>query len=717
MSLTLYPLGDYLQLLQRKNLQLDFSGAPLTREVALVSCDSRQVVPGTLFICKGAHFKVEFLQSAKEQGAFVYLAEKKYDQVDLPCILVSDVRLAMAYLADFYYNHPSSKLGVVGITGTKGKSSTAYYLKYIFDEYLAAKGQPASGVISSIETYDGVEKFESHLTTPEPLDLERHFANAVGAGIRYLTMEVSSQALKYDRVKNVEFAAAVFLNIGMDHISPIEHPNFEDYFASKLRIFAQAAAACVNLDCDHADRVLEAARKNCPRIITFSQKDPSATIFGSQVRKAGGDILFRVKTPRYSREFRLTMPGLFNVQNALAALAVCEAMGVPEQYAYAGLMKARVPGRMEVYSNADEKVSVIVDYAHNRLSFETLFRSVRAEYPGREMAIVFGCPGKKAYDRRRDLGEAAGHWCDRVYLTEEDSGEEDTLDICREIAPNVEKAGCPVRIIPNRGEAIRQAVLDCAGPSVLLLTGKGRETRQKRGTAYIDTPTDVEYVQAFLQEYDLRRGLDRESPARAMLSILPALEARREELWVVCCPSSQEEAAARDAAALSRAGVRVILVRRGSGPLPAALSGNGVTLSAGDGGLLHRADTGFTVRPKVLDTLLDGGFLPVLEGGEEEALAVAQATRAHRLVLFTTQEPSLALGVDRQVELLHLDLARAAELRKAGELPPETNRALEVACRAVEGGVRRAALLAPGADHILLLDALGQHIQGISVTP
>ena len=111
---------------------------------------------------------MEFLQSAKEQGAFVYLAEKKYDQVDLPCILVSDVRLAMAYLADFYYNHPSSKLGVVGITGTKGKSSTAYYLKYIFDEYLAAKGQPASGVISSIETYDGVEKFESHLTTPEP---------------------------------------------------------------------------------------------------------------------------------------------------------------------------------------------------------------------------------------------------------------------------------------------------------------------------------------------------------------------------------------------------------------------------------------------------------------------------------------------------------------------------------------------------------------------
>ena len=363
MNLNLYPLGDYLQLLQKKNLLLSASGASLTREVSLVSCDSRNVVPGTLFICKGAHFKAEFLQSAKEKGAFVYLADKPYEGVDLPCILVSDVRLAMALLADFYYNHPSGKFNVVGITGTKGKSSTTYYLKYIFDEYLSAKGEPMSGVISSIDTYDGVERFESHLTTPEPLDLERHFANGVSTGMQYLTMEVSSQALKYDRVKNVEFAASVFLNIGNDHISPIEHPDFEDYFSSKLRIFAQAAAACVNLDCDHADRVLEAARKSCPRMITFSQKDPSATIFGSQVRKQGGDILFRVKTPRYSREFRLTMPGLFNVQNALAALAVCEALGIPEQYAFAGLMKARVPGRMEVYSNADDKISVIVDYA------------------------------------------------------------------------------------------------------------------------------------------------------------------------------------------------------------------------------------------------------------------------------------------------------------------------------------------------------------------
>ena len=623
----------------------------------------------------------------------------------------------MALLADLCYGHPSGRLNVVGFTGTKGKSTSAYYLKSVLDAWRASVGEGETGVISSIDAYDGVERFESHLTTPEPLDLQRHLAHAADAGLEYLTMEVSSQALKYHRTLCTRFAAACFLNIGYDHVSPVEHPDFEDYFASKLKLFAQSEVNCVNLDSDHAGRILEAARQAGKPVFTFSQRDPQADVYASQVRKEDGQTVFHVRTPQYERELRLTMPGLFNVENALGVIAVCHALHVPPSAVYDGLVRARVPGRMETYANADGSLHAIVDYAHNRLSFETLFRSVRAEYPGREMAIVFGCPGKKAYDRRRDLGEAAGRWCDRVYLTEEDSGEEDTLDICREIAPNGGKEGCPVRSIPNRGEAIRRAVLDCAGPTVLLLTGKGRETRQKRGTAYIDTPTDVEYAQAFLQEYDLRRGLDRESPARAMLSILPALEARREELWVVCRPPREEEGAGRDAAALARARGRGGLGRPGGRPPPAPPLGNRVTLSSGDGGLLRRADTGFTVRPKVLDTLLDGGFLPVLEGGEEEALAVAQATRAHRLVLFTAAEPSLALGVDRQVELLHLDLARAAELRKAGELPPETDCALEMACRAVEGGVRRAVLLAPGADHILLLDALGQHIQGISVTP
>ena len=210
---TRLPLGDYYQLLLRHGLLADAAplAADLTHPVSLVSCDSKLVIPNTLFVCKGVKFKEEYLRSAMEQGAFAYVSEREYPAVPLPCIRVTDIRQAMGLLADRAYGHPSGALRITGITGTKGKSSTTYYLKYIFDEYLSARKKRPSGVISSIDTFDGVERFESHLTTPEPLDLERHFANAVSSGLEYLTMEVSSQALKYDRMDGVDLSAAVFL--------------------------------------------------------------------------------------------------------------------------------------------------------------------------------------------------------------------------------------------------------------------------------------------------------------------------------------------------------------------------------------------------------------------------------------------------------------------------------------------------------------------------
>ena len=709
-----HTLNDYLTLLEREHLLSAPvpEGLDRAQPIALVSCDSRNVVPGTLFVCKGAHFKAEFLDMAQSRGAVAYASEKRWPDSPLPCILLSDLRRAMALMADLCYDHPSGKLKVVGFTGTKGKSSATYYLKSVLDVYRSRQGKGETGVISSIDTYDGAERFESHLTTPEPLDLQRHLAHAADAGLEYLTMEVSSQALKYHRSLCTEFAAACFLNIGYDHISPIEHPDFEDYFASKLKIFSQAQVNCVNLDCDHGDEVLAAAEKAGKPVITFSQKNLQADVYASSVRKEDGQTVFSVRTPSYERELRLTMPGLFNVENALGVVAVCEALHIPDWAVYDGLVRARVPGRMEVFSNADGSVCAIVDYAHNRLSFETLFRSVREEYPGRNMAIVFGCPGKKAFDRRRDLGEAAGRWCDRVYLTEEDSGEEDTLSICQQIAPNVEREGVSPQIILNRGEAIRRAVLDSEGPTVLLLTGKGRETRQKRGTEYIDTPTDVEYVQAFLQEYDLVHRLDPASPAKAALSVLPALEERRGETWVVCAPGELS-----DVSALTRAGIRGVLVHTQEGELSPELSGLGVALSPGDGGLLKHTDTGITVRPKVVETLLDGGFLPILTGSGEEAVAVAQALKADRLILFTQDEPSLALGEDRQVELLHMDLAKADELLKEGALPEAVVSPLKLACRGAEGGVKRTVLLSRKEPHALLREALGQRVMGLSVTP
>lgn len=506
MTLNRYPLHDYCALLEQNLLAAPLpAGLDLARTVELVSYDSKHVIPGTLFLCKGAHFKAEYLAQAAEAGAFAYVSEKPYSEVNLPCIQVTDMRQVIAPFAVKYYGDPSRHLDVIGITGTKGKSSTAYYLKHILDEYLARQGSRC-GVISSIDTYDGVEEFESHLTTPEPLELQKHFANALSSGLDYLVMEVSSQALKYHRTLGTRFAAACFLNIGTDHISPIEHPDFEDYFQSKLKIFAQAELACVNLDCDHADRVLEAARQNCRRVITFSRRDPNADVYGCQICKQGNGIVFQAASPSLSGEFRLTMPGLFNVENALAAIAICEGLSIPREAVYLGLLRARVPGRMEVYTSADGDVTAIVDYAHNRMSFETLFRSVKEEYPGRRIVTVFGCPGKKAFDRRRDLGEVAGQYSDLVVLTEEDSGEEDTIAICKEIAGHAAAQGCACRIEPNRGEAIRQAVLSCTQSSIVLITGKGAETRQKRGLEYIDTPSDVAYAEAFLREYDARHA-------------------------------------------------------------------------------------------------------------------------------------------------------------------------------------------------------------------
>ncbi|MEY8402259.1 acetylglutamate kinase [Oscillospiraceae bacterium 44-34] len=704
-----HTLGDYITLLEGRNLLAAPVPEGLDRSapVELVSYDSREVVPGTMFLCKGAHFKAEFLKMAQDKGAAAYVSETPYPEIGLPCLLVRDMRLTIAPLADLFFDHPSGKLKVIGLTGTKGKSSTAYYLKYILDEYMAEQGRPESGVISSIDTYDGVERFESHLTTPEPLELQRHFANGAETGMEYLTMEVSSQALKYHRSLCTDFAAACFLNIGYDHISPIEHPDFEDYFASKLNIFRQGAVNCVNLDCGHADRILAAAQEAGRPVFTFSQKNEEADIYASQVRKRGGDILFRVRTRRYLREFRLTMPGLFNVENALAAIAVCEALNIPERCVYVGLMKARVPGRMEVYTNADDTVAAIVDYAHNRMSFETLFRSVQAEYPGRRIVSLFGCPGGKALDRRRDLGEIAGKYADLVVLTEEDSGEEDTLSICREIAEHVAEQDCEYSIQPNRGEAIRQAVLGCREPSVLLITGKGAETRQKRGREYIETPSDVDYVHTFLREYDVRHGLDGMEKVRSLLSILPILKRHEGKTVVVkyggsaIGAESGHDTTLQDVAALRMVGMRVVLVHGGGRHITALLerlqvptrfeNGYRVTdqaaleaaelalsaqvnkaivadlaqlevsavgISGKDGGLLTaavkdpalgRVGAVTRVNAKVLNTLLNADFLPVVSPvalGEDGDGLNCNADDAARAVAEALEAESLVFLTD-----------------------------------------------------------------------
>lgn len=502
MDKTLHSLGGYLELLEDHKLVSSYKIGTENQNslIHYISYNSMDIEKDTLFVCKGSHFSVDYLKSAVEKGASSYISETKYDlgkaDESVSYIIVNDIRRTMALIADYYYNQIWKDLKVIGITGTKGKSTTAYFMKFILDEYLKDKKKPVSAIISGIDNYDGVVNEESHLTTPEAMELHKHFSNAVNSGIEYLSMEVSSQALKYDRTLGITFEVGCFLNIGEDHISDVEHSSFDDYLESKLKLFGQCSMACLNINSDQIDRVLEAS-KACPHVVTFGLDD-KADVYGYDIVKSGKSITFMVRTKDFVKEFKLTMAGLFNVQNALAAISISKCLEIPMSYVAAGLKKARVSGRMEVYTSKSSKVQVIVDYAHNKMSFETLFQSTLKEYPNKKITIVFGCPGKKAQRRRQELGEIAGKYSDQVYITEEDAGEEPVLKICEEIAQHVEKQDCSYAIIPDREEAIREAITKADDNTVVLITGKGRETRQKRGTKYIDTPSDVEYVQKYL---------------------------------------------------------------------------------------------------------------------------------------------------------------------------------------------------------------------------
>ena len=238
-----HTLKEYADALTRAGL-LTASTLTPAAEGTVIDClsyDTRSLHGTSLFLCKGAHFKAEYLSAALAQGAVAYVAEKPYP-VDAPQLLVSDIRYAMVVLGQLFYDHVTDKLTSVGITGTKGKSTTAYYVRSILNDWLTSEGKPPCAILSSIDNYDGVIAEESHITTPEVLELYQHFQNAYDSGISHLVMEVSSQALKVGRVRGMTFDVGAFLNIGTDHISPIEHPDFADYIASKRRLFTDYGA-------------------------------------------------------------------------------------------------------------------------------------------------------------------------------------------------------------------------------------------------------------------------------------------------------------------------------------------------------------------------------------------------------------------------------------------------------------------------------------------
>lgn len=489
-----YQISDVLNWLQSKDLIRSINiSKRYDHIIGSLSDTSKDIKSNTLFFCKGTNFKNVFLEEAISKGIVLYITERD-DLVEYgDHILVKDIRKAMAFIAGKFYNESWKKLTLIGITGTKGKSTTAYMTKSIIDNFLQGSDKKC-GILSSIENYDGEMTEESHLTTLEPIQLHEKFFRMVKNHCTYCVMEVSSQALKYHRVFGIEFDIGVFLNIGEDHISDIEHRSFEDYFQSKLMLFDYAKKVVVSagLDITHDKAIYfgECYKNNNLKSI---QNSEIMYYQYSDIQINPTAIDFSIKN---IGDLTISIPGSFNVENASAAAIVCKEINIPFKNIYEGLKAVTVSGRMELFRSKTTQNIAIVDYAHNKLSYEALFQSIQ-EYKHYKIITIFGCPGQKAIQRRKELPAIAEKYSDYIYITEEDPGEESLEEICQEIYTNIENK-THAEIILSREEAIRKSFLLFKEPTLILILGKGRETRQKRGKKYVDFPSDVDLVQKYI---------------------------------------------------------------------------------------------------------------------------------------------------------------------------------------------------------------------------
>ena len=489
----IHKIDFYIEKLKKMDLLIEVTGN-IDAEVTSITFDSRKVEHGTLFICKGAHFKEEYLKNSIETGAVAYVSETKYDVSGVTAIIVKNVRESMPILAETFYGDLSKSLNMIGITGTKGKSTITYFTKYILDDFMKTIGAKEIALCSGIRNYDGVIDEESQLTTPENLKLFEYMNNAVNSGIKYMVMEVSSQALKYNRVDCVNYKVACFNNIGEDHISPKEHADFNDYFSSKLRIFNQTDRACICLDTDHIDEILASANK-IPTI-TYSVKEESANIYAYNIESVEGNVSFDVRAKDiegyqdFDEHIKLASFGTINVVNALAAIAITTTLGVPMKFIKSGLAKALTPGRMQVFRSKDGKKIGLVDYAHNKLSYELLLSSIKKEFPNRDIIMAFGSTGGKALNRREELGTEAGKYCKHVILTEDDGGAESVTKIGEEIASYFSK-DCTYEIIEDRPTAVHKLCRMADETNIVIAAGKAMESFQKRDGFSVEIESDV----------------------------------------------------------------------------------------------------------------------------------------------------------------------------------------------------------------------------------
>ncbi|MBT1172223.1 UDP-N-acetylmuramoyl-L-alanyl-D-glutamate--2,6-diaminopimelate ligase [Bifidobacterium sp. MA2] len=487
---------------------IDGADAPF----ASVTYDTRTVAEGSLLVCKG-RFRPEFLDGCDDKGLAAYVAETDLSEHShAPGLIVDDARKALSLLAAEFYGRPQDELTVIGITGTKGKTTTAYFTQAVLNAHSGGR----CALFSSVDNcLDGHTYFESDLTTPESLDAFRMMREAVSNGMRYLVMEVSSQAYKVHRVYGLTFDVGAFLNISPDHISPIEHPTLEDYLYCKRRITANSRTLVLNARAAHADLIREDAAAAGVPVRDFALLDaapagagdasegPSAVAWPADV--SHDSYLMRLDGRDLGR-YRLHLVGDFNYENALAAVTIAHAAGVgaDEIETLHAMEPTRVSGRMERYRDEASDTDVIVDYAHNYTSVKALLDFVDARYGARRphITLVAGSAGNKAYDRRREIVEAAQDRIARFVFTAEDTDTEPYADICRDMLSFVTNPSVATATILDRVEAITDALADARSHAertdVVLIIGKGHERWIKDLNRHVPYEGDDHVVERLL---------------------------------------------------------------------------------------------------------------------------------------------------------------------------------------------------------------------------
>lgn len=446
-----------------------------------IVCDSRQAGADTAFVCLTGSITDGHLYalSAYNAGCRLFICEY---EVELPsdavCLLVSDTRIALAALSDEIYGHPASRLKLVGVTGTKGKTTVAYMLY---------KALNKAGRKTALIGTNGIFIEDRHIpainSTPESCELHRRFAEAADCGTEFVVMEVSSQAYKMSRVYGIKYDIGVFTNLYPDHIGGAEHADYDEYRDCKAALFANSIHSILNADDAECIYMADRASGTVSYYSIGNLSKPYKSRFTDnwaltetvyEIRAGNDNSIPGVSFKHRELIYKLKIPGIFNVSNAAAVIAVCDKLGIDRHTVSKSLAETTIKGRFERVDGISDRI-FIIDYAHNGISLAGALETLRAYNPKR-LICLFGSVGGRTMLRRIEMGEAAGKLADFLIITSDNPDNENPLDIMEDIRRGV--GDCPHVCIADRFEAIEFAVKNSMPGDIILFAGKGHETYQ-----------------------------------------------------------------------------------------------------------------------------------------------------------------------------------------------------------------------------------------------